>query len=224
MHAFYTQYPIMRPYVGVNYEPGGARSLLLIGESHFFPEKSNLHLCAEDWYRGDVRALSEGEQGWINTAIIIKEAIAEGFRNKAHTIYRNAFVEINRNGPKYPDYRTVGDIIVFYNYFLRPGVFKTSLKVVEEDEIIAEAVFRSVLDEFRPRGIVFLSKLAYRSWQRHATQAIETPLVATPHPGCAHWNRVSKSDGGKRGREILGEFVQNLWRGATSSCASDAGL
>jgi hypothetical protein len=211
MHAIYKRYPMMWPYVGANYERGGPLSLLLVGESHYLPASSTQHHAAEGWYLKDASTLNPKERSWISTAEIINGSSAEGFRNRAHSIYRKSFLEINRSGPNYPDYRRVGDVVVFYNYFLRPARQGSSLQVCEEDERVAEEVFRSVFGEYRPAAVVFLSKLAFRSWQVRSAHSISVPIASTPHPGCAHWNRVSSKYGGRRGREVLGEFIKRVW-------------
>src|SRR5207249_1895717 len=138
-----------------------------------------------------------------------------------HSIYRKSFFEINRSGPNHPDYRRVGDSLVFYNYFLRPARQGSSLQVCEEDKRIAEEVFRSVFDEYRPGAVVFLSKLAFRSWEARSARPISVPVASTPHPGCLHWNRVSSSYGGRRGREVLGEFIKRVWGPAERVAAPD---
>jgi hypothetical protein len=221
MHAIYERYPMMRPYVGASYVRSGTQTLLLVGESHYLPKDSTQHQSVESWYSSDASTLSEEERGWINTAEIIKGASAEGFRNKAHSIYRKSFQEINRSGPYYPDYRCVGDIVVFYNYYLRPARYGSSLQVGERDKQVASEVFKAVFEEYRPSAVVFLSKLAYRSWQTCTARSISVPVVATPHPGCAHWNRAIKSSGGKRGREVLGVFISSVWHQAETCAVAD---
>src|SRR5438552_408685 len=99
------RYPMMRPHVGANYQVGGEKSLLLIGESHYLPEKSTQHLTAEGWYLGDHTTLCCEELEWISTSDIIRDSRAAGFRDKAHSIYRKAYWEINHHGPKYADYK-----------------------------------------------------------------------------------------------------------------------
>lgn len=218
MHEIYERYPMMKPFVGKRYVPGDPGSLLLIGESHYFPPDSTQHQSAESWYRGNESTLIRMEErSWINTSEIIEGSRAQNFSNKSHSIYRKSFLEINKNGPNYQDYCSVADIVVFYNYFLRPGLTGASLQVVEEDRQIANEVFELVFAEYRPSAIVFLSKLAFRSWMTGPARSISVPFAATPHPGCLHWNRVSASYGGKCGREVLGEFIRSIWHPTDTS-------
>jgi hypothetical protein len=126
---FYKQYPMMRPYVGNNFQDATTPSLLLIGESHYLPKGSSQHLNAETWYASSSDTLSEKEIFWINTAAILEDSRAEGFSNRAHSIWRNSLWEINEHGPRYSDYKRVADDIAFYNFFLRPGLENHSLAV-----------------------------------------------------------------------------------------------
>lgn len=197
------------PHIGVNYLPGGPRSLLLIGESHYLPAGSSQHLTPESWYRGKETTLNDIEKLWISTSKIIAISRAEGFKNKAHSIYRNAFWEINKNGPRYDDYKGVADDVVYYNYFRRPALQGKSLAVHKEDIDAANDFFLAARTYYRPAMIVFLSVHAHKHSAK--CDAIEVPLIVTPHPGCAHWNRVSRRRGNKRGRDLLGEAVATLW-------------
>lgn len=215
------RYPMMKPYVGDKYITGGPKSLLLIGESHYLPEGSTQHLTPESWYSSDSTTLDPTERGWISTSQIIIGSKAANFKNRAHSIYKRAFVEINTNGPKYPDYKDVADEIVYYNYFQRPALYRKSLVVSPKDADIAEQRFHEVVAQYKPAAIVFLSKLAFR-WCK-GQRELGIPVVATPHPGCAHWNRLCKQYEGKRGRDLLGDLVRRLWSSdaVKSSLAAD---
>ncbi|HEX3150536.1 MAG TPA: hypothetical protein VHR66_20835 [Gemmataceae bacterium] len=193
---------------------------MLIGESHYFPQEpykdgmtsTRQHLDANTWYQGNVTTLTPDERKWIDPTGIITRSSEKGFSNRAHSIFKNSFFEINLHGPKYSDYRGVGEVVVFYNYFLRPALFGKFLQVVNKDKQIAEEVFKLVVDKYCPGAIVFLSKLAFGTWKASAAYPASIPIVATPHPGCAHWNRLSY--GGKKGKEILGEFIKHIWHSA----------
>lgn len=214
MHAIYDRYAMMKPFVGTKYVRGDPQSLLLVGESHYQPKLtvSTQHLSAEQWYSSDSSTLGEEEMGYINTAEIVNGSIAESFRNRAHSIYRNSFRVINQNGPQLPEDGHVGEIIVFYNYFLRPARHGASLRVEKEDERIAKDVFGLMVDEYRPAAVVFLSRLAFRTCEASGALPIAVPVIATPHPGCAHWNRPSVRYGGKSGRELLVDFIKQIWQ------------
>lgn len=209
MNNIRNQYPMMKPYVGKNYVRNGEKSLLLIGESHYLPKDSKQHLTPHVWYSGDYTTLSDKERTWISTPEIIERSRAEGLRNKAHSIYRNAFREINDYGPKHSDYRDVADDVVFYNYFQRPALTGQSLVVCKEDLEIAEQCFREAIDLNRPALVVFLSTLAY--WKCAIGRQSDVQVVFTPHPGCIHWHRRIKWRRNKRGRDILAAAISTLY-------------
>lgn len=200
---------MMTPHVGTKYNPGGGRSLLLIGESHYLPEASTQHLMATTWYSGDYTSLNPIELSWISTAEIIAKSRADNFKNKAHSIYRRALEEINAYGPKYLDYKMVANDVVYYNYFQRPALKGKSLRVEKQDVEIADERFLELYVQHRPAVVVFLSKLAYRHCDSCRKPGVR--VVVTPHPGCWHWYRIAKSYGNRRGREILAQEVQRLW-------------
>jgi hypothetical protein len=202
---FYKQYPMMSPYVGKNFHCATIPALLLIGESHYLPEGSSQHLSAERWYAGSSGTLSPEEIEYISTAAIVEQARAEGFTNKAHrSMWGNPFLEINQHGPNYPDYRRVGEDIAFYNFFLRPALDGRSLAVSPLDVEFANEALRAHLKEYRPTAVVFLSSLA----RNYLSEQLDIPFIATPHPCCPWWNRVSRRYGNKTGREILADFIK----------------
>lgn len=203
---FYEQYPTMRPYVGKHYSSMAIPSLLLIGESHYIPKGSRLNTTPEAWYSGNGSMLTEDELYYINTAQIIEDSRAEAFSNKAHSIWRNTFLEINQFGPAYGDYTRVADDIAFYNFFLRPAFTGASLVVTSQDIEMANEAFQTHCEELKPTGVIFVSRLAHSCFRPTASASI--PIIVTPHPGCVWWNRVTPKYGNKRGRDILAEYVR----------------
>lgn len=204
----YTKYPMMRPYVGKHFGTAGVPALLLVGESHYLPDGASQHLSAERWYASSSETLEPEEKRWISTAAIFEASRAEGFSNSAHSIYKNALLEINQHGPRYSDYKCVADDVAFYNFFLRPGIEGESLVVEPQDVELANEAFRVHCEALKPSAVVFLSILAHNYLQLPDTCAV--PVVATPHPGHEWWNRVAHKYGNRRGRDILADFVRNL--------------
>jgi hypothetical protein len=202
----YEQYPTMRPYVGKHYSDTGTPSLLLIGESHYVPNDSEHDITPEAWYSGNSSTLSDDELRYISTAQGIEGSRAEGFSNKAHSIWRNSFLEINEFGPAYTDFTRVADDIAFYNFFLRPASTGDSLVVAPQDVEIANEAFRTHYKALKPTAIVFLSILAHSHF--HPTEPVSVPVIATPHPGSPWWNREATKYGNKRGRDILADFIK----------------
>jgi len=207
---------MMRPYVGEHYSDTGFPSLLLIGESHYVPEDSEHDIAPEAWYLGNSGTLSDDELLYISTAQIINKSRVDGFSNPAHSIYRNAFLEINEFGPAYADFTRVADHIAFYNFFLRPAFTGDSLIVTAKDIDIANEAFRAHYEALKPTAVIFFSTLA-RSYF-HPTEPVSIPVIATPHPGCPWWNRTAKKYGDKRGRDILADFIKaTSWPKVTDS-------
>jgi hypothetical protein len=180
---------MMRPYVGNNFQDATTPSLLLIGESHYLPKGSSQHLNAETWYASSSDTLSEKEIFWINTAAILEDSRAEGFSNRAHSIWRTSLWEIHEHGPRYSDYKRVADDIAFYNFFLRPGLENHSLAVSKQDVEFANEAFAHITKRLKPTAIVFLSSLAHHHF--HPFEPVSVPLIPTSHPGCAWWNRYA---------------------------------
>lgn len=196
----------MRPYVGKNFRNEETPKILLIGESHYLDEDSPQRTSPEAWYSGSSATLSEYEITFISTAKLLEDATANAFPSPTHSIYSNPFWEINEYGPHYVDYRLVADDIAFYNFFLRPALDGDSLEhelSIMDTEMANEAILLHCRT-LQPTAVVFLSMLA-----RNCCNAVlDIPIVATPHPGCSHWNSVRQKYGNKRGRDLLGEFVK----------------
>lgn len=205
---FYIQYPMMHPYKGKNFHDACAPALLLIGESHYLPEGSSQHLSAETWYASDSYTLSPVEKQWISTAAIMEHSRAAGFSNRSqHSIWSNPFREINEHGPRYQDHKRVADDIAFYNFFLRPGREGKSLDVSPLDVEFANEAFRLHRQTLKPTAIIFLSRLAHNHF--HTSEPLPVPVIVTPHPGCAWWNRPAKKYAYKSGRDILAGFIKS---------------
>ena len=200
--AFYERYPMMKPYVGDRY-PAATTRLLLIGESHYLPTGSCQHATPGSWYDGAYATLSPEEIRWISTAAILRGAIKERFRQKAHRIWKNAFEAINAAGPKYADAANVAADIAFYNFFLRPAMRGQSLACTPRDEAMANDAFAHHYRDLEPTAVVFLSVLAHS--HLHAPPGAK--IIATAHPLSAWWNRASSARRGKSGREVLCEYV-----------------
>jgi hypothetical protein len=212
----YEQYPTMKPYVGSYYPNTTKPSLLLIGESHYIPEDSTLDTAPAIWYSGTSESLSEDELYYISTAKIIEESRAEAFSNKAHSIWRNSFLEINEFGPRYADFMRISDDIAFYNFFLRPAFTGDSLIVTPQDIEIANEAFHIHYKTLKPTAVVFLSRLAFNYFQ--PATPISVPVIATPHPGCKWWNKSAQKYGNRRGRDILGDFIKTINWPKASDC------
>lgn len=200
------RFPMMRPYVGCPDCPSDSPRILLVGESHYLPPESTVHLDAASWYASSARDLTAEERDWMDTATIYAKAMAENFANKAHSIWGNSLWALNHYGPAYPDYREAAAHVVTCNFFLRPAVEGESLEVEDLDVHYANLRFQSLLNELRPTAVVFLSRLAFT----HLTVPIPVPHLAVPHPGSPWWNRASAKYENRIGREYFGQFIAQL--------------
>lgn len=211
----FTRYPQMQPFVGRNFHRRTQPSLLLVGESHYLPEGSTQHLTPERWYGGTHETLTDQERLWIDTPQVLDNACAENFANKAHWIWKNAFEVINDVGPRYAEARQVADDIAFVNFFLRPGREGASVAwdLTDQDIELANLAFAAHLERLAPTAVAFVSRVAHH----HLRSSIALPPlnIVTPHPSSHWWNREAKRYGGKRGRDLLAEFVARLdWSAA----------
>ena len=208
---FFTRYPMMTPHVGSNYHLRTKPSLLLVGESHYLPDGATQHLTPARWYGGNHETLTPAEAHWINTASVLASACAENFRNKAHWIWKNAFEVINDAGPGYPEAREIANDVAFVNFFLRPAPERggsVAWHLTDEDVELANTAFSMRLEQLAPTAIVFVSSLGYRRFQ--PAVPLTVPVISTPHPTSQWWNRKAKCYGGKRGRDVLSDFVATL--------------
>jgi hypothetical protein len=207
---FYEQYPMMEPFVGARFRARRQPAILLIGESHYLPPTSTVHLDEAGWYRGTAEALTAIEVSWISTAQIVRAACAGRFKNKAFSIWRNSFRTINQQGPQYEDFAQVAEDLAFYNFFLRPARTGLSVRVGPLDVEHANEAFAHWCRELRPQLVVFLSALARKALQ---PANVMLPISVVPHPASQWWYRPSRTYAGKSGRDALAECVSNLeWK------------
>ena len=205
-YKHYLQYPCMTPRVGKNYAAPEHKRLLILGESHYLPKKSIAHLDAEAWYANDDSSLSSTEKCWVSTSKIITESAKNGFKNKAHSIYKNIAWELNEAGIKNNDFCQAIEEVAYYNFFQRPAIEGLSLEVAELDVEVAEATLTWFIENHSPELIVFTSTLA-GGFAKKTLAKYNLPYVVTPHPGCAWWNKTAKKYKGMRGRDLLSSFL-----------------
>lgn len=202
----YKHFPCMKPWIGDKYLSPLHKRLLLVGESHYFPKASTIHLDADSWYQREQSELSEKERKWLSTSGIIKNNKEHNFPKKAHGIYKNTCSVINSCSFKYAQPSKVIEHYAYYNFFQRPAeVTGESINVKEIDKEVASAVFQSIIEKLNPELIIFTSALAGKIGGRLA-QAEGIAFVVTPHPTCAWWNRTAKKYNGK-GRELIPSFL-----------------
>jgi len=196
----------MKPWVGEKYRSPQHKRLLVVGESHYLPQKSKIHLDAVNWYERKQVELTETEIKWISTSGIIKNNKEKNFPKKAHGIYKNACVVINECSFKYDISSKAIDHYAYYNFFQRPAdVTGDSIKVQKIDRDVSETVFLSILGKLDPELIIFTSSLAGKAASKLVGES-GIPYVVTPHPTSAWWNRFAKKYNG-RGKDLVPAFL-----------------
>jgi len=200
---FYRQYPMMKPYVGKNFHGDGIPSLLIVGESHYLEDGVTVHHEPEKWYSGSSADMTSEQLEWIDNPAILNSSRANNF--SLHTHFRNTFRVINDCGPRYIDFTRVADDIAYYNFFLRPAAQGTSLEVCSRDIDIANEAFALHFAELMPTAVIFISMKAFEHLRQQPPEGI--PLIATPHPSRPWWNKSAAAYGGKRGQDILADFI-----------------
>ena len=208
----YQNFPCMKPWVGNEYNADTHKRLLVIGESHYLPPNSTVHLNAEKWYGKQQSDLGEEEIKWLSTSGIIRSNKDNNFPKKAHGIYRNACAAINSCSFNYNPPSKVIDHFAYYNFFQRPAeISGDSIKVKPVDKDVSLSVLKAVLDVLEPELVIFTSSLAGKVG-RGLVSDNNFPFVVTPHPTCAWWNRRAKKYNGK-GKELVPAFlVQHQWK------------
>lgn len=205
INDFRMRYPEMTPYVGNQYSEAQKHgcALLVIGESHYLPEKSTIHKDCFAWYASNHEKLTDEEKGWISTRDIIVEELQKNFPNQAHGIWKFGYQKINQWGPVFSDYRRLFPYTVFFNFYLRPAnqgsTFRELLTPYDND--IANENFKYMVEQYKPNGIIFLSRLAFESCE--AKNGLAIPVAGAPHPTCRWWNIKCVKYGSRYGRDLV---------------------
>lgn len=220
----YIQYPQMLPWVGVDYKK---YNFLIVGESHYLPQKSTIHLSSIQWYDSSISGLNEDEINWSHTRNVISCGHNQYWQYKGHTIFRNLERSILDSGFNPNDKSSMFRYISYLNFFQRPAVTGLSLNYDERDVSISIDVFQQVISILRPTKIAFVSKKPWDiciykgivKWDNNLKKYIipDDYLICTeyfPHPACRWWNKESLQyqlyrDGIRRnGRKKFIEFIR----------------
>lgn len=205
VNEFRMRFPEMSPYVGDCYRVAQEHgcALLVIGESHYLPDSSSIHKDCATWYASDHTKLDETERSWINTRDIICAELPKNFPNQAHGIFKYGYQKLNQWGPAFDDYRTLFSYTIFFNFYLRPAnqgdTFRNLCTL--QDNAIANDNFMFMVKQYKPNGIVFLSRLAFASCE--SKNGLTIPVAGAPHPTCRWWNKKSGKYGGRFGRDLV---------------------
>ena len=208
----YIRYPCMKPRIGSCYHSGTQRRLLVIGESHYLPPESRCQLDDDSWYSSSEDDLSEKERGWISTEQIINQSKLDGFKTKAHGIYRNVAKELNASGLQLDRWEDAIEYCAFMNLFQRPAqISGGSIEPTQKDLDVSRGVLEWVLDDVVPELVVAVSSKA-GFYAAPTLKQKGLPFAVTPHPTCRWWNRRAAGYGGLKGCEIIPKFLsENHW-------------
>lgn len=200
-------YPELYPWVGQAFH-GQSPRILVVGESHYLKPSSDYHLDAAAWYAGiDIHA--KRDRAWTITREIVANGLANQWREKSKTIYRNIETAAVDAGVSASTSDSPFHSMAFMNYFQRPAqVSGKSIAVSALDKSNSSAVLNAVLEILSPQIVIFCSVLAWRA-ARESVQAHQHVCFAcTPHPATRWWHTPMRKYQGKSGRQIFIEALQ----------------
>lgn len=192
------RYKVMRqmiPFVGAEYNSIKHKKILIIGESHYFPPESKIHLNAEKWYKITYSQINEEEECWTSTANIVKDRRDGGENKPGHKIYEIIGKAIDASRPKQTNEGyNMSKYYAYYNYFQRPAIDGDSLEVEPIDSKKATEVFRKVINVLKPDIVcVVSSKVWYNMEEKDKQSTSKMEIDFFPHPACIWWNRKSNN-------------------------------
>lgn len=181
----YKRMPQMLPWVGENYGKE-FKKVLFVGESHYFPKGSTLHLNSDDWYKLEKVKLSWDEVFYTTT----REALLINY--KRNQIWRDTAFIMNKAGITYFDEnKNMFDHFAFYNFFQRPAQEEGDQLYIDENDIVeANTLFLKIIDVIKPQVVIFLSSKAWNSCNKKNISDIYFDFTA--HPSSIWWNRKAK--------------------------------
>lgn len=213
------KYPEMKPFVGSNYDSNEHKRLLIVGESHYLPDYSTVHLDPSKWYNGNSSLLDSDEKYWINTAELIEWSTHESFNKKGWSMYRNIHNALKESGLKSKSFsgenEYLFDEVAYMNYFKRPANKGNSIKQIFDpvDQEIAYQVFCDTVKNLKPDLIVIASRYVNQKIEEKEVwkflKEMNCTYCHTPHPTSAYWNRKLnwKSFEGRTGKEQFIHFL-----------------
>lgn len=204
---FYKQYPVMKPYIGVNYISEKHHKLLVVAESYYLPKESKLHHIDEVWYSSNENNLEKEEyKKWINC----RRLLSSKWSNRS--IYRKinkCLLKAGLNGR-----RIVIDEIAFTNFFLRPSYYAKGIKpfCTRKDKEFSKEVFENLLSIIKPDIIIFVSKFSYEVYGSLKMKHPDIKFHVTFHPqtGPFYWYNKSRDGQGTQNdfiKIIKEEFI-----------------
>lgn len=190
---YYQKMPQMMPWVGLQYGKKYSK-VLFVGENHYFPKGSTVHLDKNNWYNIDKNKLNDNEIEYTNT----REVLFKHF--KRNGIWKNPanIMEVGENENIYQNF-------AFYNFFQRPaGKEGKGININRRDKEVANDTYNKIVKILEPEIIIFLSVKAYENC---ITKKINDKTIVNfvPHPGSPWWNRKSKKYGFEKETKLTGK-------------------
>jgi uncharacterized UPF0160 family protein len=184
----YIKFPSMIPYVGENYGNLKNKRILLIAESHYFPQNSTIHYEAKNWYDSSANDLTDEEIYHINT----KKVLETDWVTVSDVIFReiNSTIQpfILNNESRAMNYAA------FMNCFQRPGKTGDSISHTcnSIDTEKAYETITSVIDVLKPDIVIFYSKFAWDNVGWKLAQNIKNinfEFSCHPATGGRYWHK-----------------------------------
>jgi hypothetical protein len=205
----YQKFPVMRPFIGMNYGQISGK-ILLIAESHYLPPNSTINKIPENWYSSTQKDLSTEEIEWINT----RKIIGGNWKPAGHMIFK----ELNNQISKFIDtseFRAMSSI-AFMNGFQRPApVTGDSIKnfCSSMDYKIGAETIERVINIIQPDLVIFVSKL---TWDRLGSRLLKAKLktdfdfVCHPGTGGRYWHNKKYKHGVNKFHRLLENEVNKM--------------
>lgn len=209
---FYQKHSYMKPFVGDRYESPSHKKLVIIGESHYLPAHSMVHLNIDKWYDGTCE-LTDKEQDWCNT------------KNSRIYGYGKQFQQVIEKDLKEQFNADFNDVASF-NYFLRPSSMGKSIKKIctRIDRTYAAKNLKQVLEIMKPDIVVFASDYAYdcAAWKddfpvandkdtfEKFAQRLNFIPVKANHPARGWWKRLVRGEE-EISQEIFIKALKENW-------------
>lgn len=204
---FLDRHPQLKPYIGSQYHAFSGPRIYFIGESHYLPKESEIHTQCETWYNSSVDDLNEKEYDWTFTAGVLFDFKGKP-THKPYQIFLNILKVFDQVITGFDDVARASEYIAFSNFFIRPAYTGSSLHVKKKDIEMANEAFQQNIELIKPDAAVFTSSLAFNNLDKSNLGSIK--LLRTPHPSSQWWNRIAKTYGGKKGYQMLEDFLVNL--------------
>lgn len=200
-------YPELYPWVGLSFHSHCPR-ILVVGESHYLKPDSDYHHDASAWYVGiDIKV--RPDRAWTITRNIIANGLANQWREKSKSIYRNIEAAAVDAGVSASTSDSPFHSMAFMNYFQRPAqVSGKSIVASALDKSHSSAVLNAVLEILSPQIVIFCSVLAWRAAWESVQGNKHVRFAFTPHPATRWWHTPMRKYMGKSGRQIFIEALQ----------------